>query len=76
MYEEQGDYEQAKLQYQYAKAVYEELDKPNKADEVQGKIDIVETKKEKSGEGAGAGESVGNGGSGNSGNKTVSGNVR
>lgn len=48
MYEEEGDYEQAKLQYQYAKEIYEELDKANKADEIQGKVDIVETKKEKS----------------------------
>ena len=48
MYEEEGDYEQAKLQYQYAKEIYEELDKSNKADEIQGKVDIVETKKEKS----------------------------
>jgi len=47
MYEEEGDYEQAKLQYQYAKTIYEELDQPNRADEIQGKLDIVETKKEK-----------------------------
>lgn len=62
MYEEEKDYEQAKIQYQYAKAIYEELDKGNKADEIQGKVDIVDTKKEKSEEDA---ESV---------NKTVSGN--
>jgi len=62
MYEEEGDYEEAKLQYQYAKAIYGELDKPNKADEIQGKVDIVETKQAKSEENA---ESV---------NKTVSGN--
>lgn len=62
MYEEEKDYEQAKLQYQYAKGIYEELDKSNKADEIQGKVDIVETKKEQSEENA---ESV---------NKTVSGN--
>ena len=62
MYEEEGAYEEAKLQYQYAKAIYGELDKPNKADEIQGKVDIVETKQAKSEENA---ESV---------NKTVSGN--
>ena len=62
MYEEEKDYEQAKIQYQYAKAIYEELDKGNKADEIQGKVDIVDTKKEKSEADA---ESI---------NKTVSGN--
>lgn len=62
MYEEEKDYEQAKIQYQYAKAIYEELDKSNKADEIQGKVDIVDTKKEQSGENA------------ESSNKTVSGN--
>lgn len=62
MYEEEKDYEQAKIQYQYAKEIYEELDKSNKADEIQGKIDIVDTKKEQSGENA---ENI---------NKTVSGN--
>lgn len=76
MYEEEGDYVQAKLQYQYAKAIYEELDKPNKADEVQGKIDIVETKKEKSEAGAGNDGNAENAGDAKSGNKTVSGNVR
>ncbi|MCH5258648.1 MAG: hypothetical protein J1F18_02785 [Lachnospiraceae bacterium] len=62
MYEEEKDYEQAKIQYQYAKEIYEELDKSNKADEIQGKIDIVDTKKEQSGENT---ENI---------NKTVSGN--
>lgn len=62
MYEEEKDYEQAKIQYQYAKKIYEELDKSNKADEIQGKVDIVDTKKEQSGENA------------ESSNKTVSGN--
>lgn len=62
IYEEEKDYEQAKIQYQYAKAIYEELDKGNKADEIQGKVDIVDTKKEKSEADA---ESI---------NKTVSGN--
>lgn len=76
MYEEEGDYVQAKLQYQYAKAIYEELDKPNKADEVQGKIDIVETKKEKSEAGAGNDGNAENAGDAKSVNKTVSGNVR
>lgn len=44
IFDEQKDYEQAKEQYQYAKAVYTELGKDNKANEVQGKIDIVDTK--------------------------------
>lgn len=52
MYEEEKDYEQAKIQYQYAKAIYEELDKGNKADEIQGKVDIVDTKIEQSGDNA------------------------
>lgn len=42
--DEEKNYEQAKAQYQYAKAVYTELGKDNKANEVQGKIDIVDTK--------------------------------
>lgn len=67
MYEEEGDYEQAKLQYQYAKEIYEELDKSNKADEIQGKVDIVETKKEKSEDNAQDAGAENN-------NKTVSGN--
>ncbi len=62
MYEEEKDYDQAKLQYQYAKTIYEELDKTNKVDEIQGKVDIVDTKKEKSEEDA---ESVGTTVSGN-----------
>lgn len=66
MYEEEKDYEQAKIQYQYAKEIYEELGKSNKADEIQGKVDIVDTKKEQSGENAGKNaESI---------NETVSGN--
>ena len=44
LYAEDKDYEQAKIQYQYAKAVYTELGKDNKANEVQGAIDIVDTK--------------------------------
>ncbi len=71
MYEEEGDYEQAKLQYQYAKEIYEELDKSNKADEIQGKVDIVETKQEKSEKD----EKNENGGeNAESANRTVSGN--
>ena len=88
LYEEEKDYEQAKLQYQYAKAVYAELGKDNKEDEIQGKIDVIDTKTEqeekKQGTGASginAGGSSGNGnaadggsdGVGN-GNGTVSGN--
>lgn len=46
IYEEGKDYEQAKIQYQYAKAIYEELGKSNKANEVQGKIDLIGTKTE------------------------------
>lgn len=71
MYEEEGDYEQAKLQYQYAKEIYEELDKSNKADEIQGKVDIVETKQDKSEKD----EKNENGGeNAESANRTVSGN--
>ena len=44
IYESDKDYEQAKIQYQYAKAVYEELGKSNKANEVQGRIDLINTK--------------------------------
>lgn len=47
MYEEEGDYEQAKLQYQYAKNIYGELNQENRADEIQSKVDIMETKQEK-----------------------------
>lgn len=43
-FEEVGDYEQAKIQYQYAKAIYVELEKGNKADEIQSKIDIISSK--------------------------------
>ncbi len=42
--EEQKDYAQAKIHYQYAKAVYVEIGKNNKADEVQGKIDLIDAK--------------------------------
>lgn len=47
VYEEEGDYEQAKLQYQYAKNIYGELNQENRADEIQSKVDIMETKQEK-----------------------------
>lgn len=42
--EEQKDYAQAKIHYQYAKAIYLEIGKVNKADEVQGKIDLLDAK--------------------------------
>ncbi len=44
LFAEEKDYEQAKAKYQYAKAVYTELGKDNKANEIQGDIDIVDTK--------------------------------
>lgn len=44
LFAEKKDYEQAKEQYQYAKAVYTELGKDNKANEIQGNIDIIDTK--------------------------------
>lgn len=44
LFAEEKDYEQAKAQYQYAKAIYTELGKDNKANEIQGNIDIVDTK--------------------------------
>lgn len=44
LFAEEKDYEQAKMQYQYAKAIYTELGKDNKANEIQGNIDIVDTK--------------------------------
>lgn len=77
MAEEEKDYEQAKIQYQYAKAAYMEIGKENKADEIQGKIDVVDTKsaqadKEKGA--GGAGERGGNGNAGNGSSDTVSGN--
>lgn len=42
--EEQNDYAQAKIHYQYAKAAYLEIGKDNKADEIQGKIDLLDAK--------------------------------
>lgn len=44
LFAEEKDYEQAKAQYQYAKAIYTELGKDNKANEIQGNIDILDTK--------------------------------
>ena len=44
LYAEDKDYEQAKIQYQYARAIYTELGKDNKANEIQGAIDILDTK--------------------------------
>ena len=44
IYESGKDYEQAKIQYQYAMAIYEELGKSNKVNEVQGRIDLIDTK--------------------------------
>lgn len=44
IYESGKDYEQAKIQYQYAKAIYEELGKSNKVNEMQGRIDLIDTK--------------------------------
>jgi len=64
IFEEEKDFEQAKLQYQYAKAVYTELGKENKANEMQGMIDIIDTKiakdeKEQPGQGADSGGNMG-----------------
>lgn len=42
--EELNDYTQAKIHYQYAKAAYLEIGKNNKADEIQGKIDLIDAK--------------------------------
>lgn len=44
LFDEENKYEQAKAQYQYAKAIYTELGKDNKASEIQGYIDIIDTK--------------------------------
>ncbi len=44
LFAEEKDYEQAKAQYQYAKAIYTELGRDNKANEIQGSIDIVDTR--------------------------------
>ncbi len=44
LYAEDKDYEQAKIQYQYVRAIYTELGKDNKANEIQGAIDILDTK--------------------------------
>ena len=42
--EELNDYTQAKIHYQYAKAAYLEIGKDNRADEIQGKIDLMDAK--------------------------------
>lgn len=44
LFDEENKYEQAKAQYQFAKAIYTELGKDNKANEIQGKIDIIDSK--------------------------------
>lgn len=44
LFDEENKYEQAKAQYQYAKAIYTELGKDNKTNEIQGKIDILDSK--------------------------------
>lgn len=44
LFDEENKYEQAKEQYQFAKAIYTELGKDNKANEIQGKIDIIDSK--------------------------------
>ena len=42
--EELNDYTQARIHYQYAKAAYLEIGKDNRADEIQGKIDLMDAK--------------------------------
>lgn len=44
IYEEEKNYLQAKIEYQYAKAIYLELGKDAMAEAVQGRIDILDTK--------------------------------
>ena len=44
VFEEENDPQQAKIQYQYAKGIYTELGKDNKANEIQGAIDILDSK--------------------------------
>lgn len=73
LFEEEKNYEQAKIQYQYAKAIYEELNKANKVNEVQGYIDIIESKIAQDDKAQGVQGSAGAGGDGNAQN-TVSGN--
>ncbi len=79
MFEEENDPEQAKIQYQYAKAVYTELGKDNKANEIQGAIDILDSRlaqMDREAEKAAAGpDGGGNGENGSTeGTGTVSGN--
>lgn len=68
LFAEEKDYEQAKAQYQYAKAIYTELGKDNKANEIQGNLDIVDTKitQQEKGETKEAAENSANTVSGNS----------
>ncbi len=73
LFEEEKDYEQAKIQYQYAKAIYEELGKDNKVNEIQGCIDIIDSKIAKDEKGQDSQNSLGTGGNVNAEN-TVSGN--
>lgn len=42
--EEEKKYALSIQQYQYAKAIYDKLDKTNEADEIQGKIDLITSK--------------------------------
>lgn len=42
--EEEKKYALAIQQYQYAKAIYDKLDKTNEADEIQGKINLITSK--------------------------------
>lgn len=44
IFEEEKDYLQAKIEYQYAKAIYLELGRDAMAEAVQGRIDILDTK--------------------------------
>lgn len=44
LYDEENKYELAKAQYQFAKAIYTEIGRDNKANEIQGKIDILDSK--------------------------------
>lgn len=75
LFEEEKDYEQAKIQYQYAKAIYTELGKDNRANEIQGKADIIDTKiaQEEKGQ---TGANAGNAGNSKDTKNTVSGNSK
>jgi hypothetical protein len=60
IYMEEKEYGKAKEQYQYAQGIYRELGQDNKADEIQGKMDIVDTKsqQQEKEQAAGEGKSV------------------